>query len=182
MSPSLTVRRIAADQGAVLRELRTASLRDAPYAFGDATLEDALSADAAVFDAAAARYADSHSVTSFILYTEGHPAGLIGASFESAPARRAFVSALWVAPAVRHLRGGELLLNATIDWLVGEGATQVYAWITDNNTTAMRFYERFGFVATGDHARSKQSPEQWETLLMRDVASQVMSAPRAQSN
>jgi len=169
MSPSLTVRRIAADQGAVLRELRTASLRDAPYAFGD-SLEDALSADAAVFDAAAARHADSHTATSFILYTEGHPAGLIGANFESAPARRAFVFALWVAPAVRHLRGGELLLNAAIEWLVSEGAVQVYAWVTDNNITAMRFYERLGFVATGDHARSTQTPEQWETLLVRDVA------------
>ena len=41
MSPSLTVRRIAADQGVVFRELRTASLREAPYAFGE-TLEDAL--------------------------------------------------------------------------------------------------------------------------------------------
>lgn len=169
MSPSLTVRRIAADQGAVLRELRTASLRDAPYAFGD-SLEDALSADAAVFDAAAARHADSHTATSFILYTEGHPAGLIGANFESAPARRAFVFALWVAPAVRHLRGGELLVNAAIEWLVSEGAAQVYAWVTDNNITAMRFYERLGFVATGDHARSTQTPEQWETLLVRDVA------------
>ncbi|HKT99818.1 MAG TPA: GNAT family N-acetyltransferase [Paraburkholderia sp.] len=169
MSPSLTVRRIAADQGAVLRELRTASLRDAPYAFGD-SLEDALSADAAVFDAAAARHADSHTATSFILYTEGHPAGLIGANFESAPARRAFVFALWVAPAVRHLRGGELLVNAAIEWLVSEGAAQAYAWVTDNNITAMRFYERLGFVATGDHARSTQTPEQWETLLVRDVA------------
>jgi hypothetical protein len=53
MSPSLTVRRIAADQGAVLRELRTASLREAPYAFGE-TLEDALSVDAATFDVTAA--------------------------------------------------------------------------------------------------------------------------------
>jgi GNAT superfamily N-acetyltransferase len=175
MSPSLTVRRIAADQGAVLRELRTASLRDAPYAFGD-SLEDALSADAAVFDAAAVRHADSHTATSFILYTEGHPAGLIGANFESAPARRAFVFALWVAPAVRHLRGGELLVNAAIDWLVREGATQAYAWVTDNNVTAMRFYERLGFVATGDHARSTHSPELWETLLVRDVAIAQKSA------
>ncbi|CAG9189062.1 Acetyltransferase [Paraburkholderia tropica] len=175
MSPSLTVRRIAADQGAVLRELRTASLRDAPYAFGD-SLEDALSADAAVYDAAAARHADSHAATSFILYTEGHPAGLIGANFESAPARRAFVFALWVAPAVRHLRGGELLLNAALEWLVSEGATQVYAWVTDSNTTAMRFYERLGFGPTGDHARSQHSPEQWETLLVRDVSDPAQHA------
>lgn len=176
MSPSLTVRRTTADQGAVLRELRTASLRDAPYAFGDATLEDALSADAATFDATAARHAHSNTSASFILYTEGHPAGLIGASFESTPEHRAFVSALWVAPAVRHLRGGELLVNAAIEWLVSEGATQVYAWIIDSNTNAMRFYERLGFVATGDHSRSKQSPGQLETLLVRDLGSSVRSA------
>jgi len=176
MSPSLTVRRTVADQGAVLRELRTASLRDAPYAFSDTTLEDTLRADAAFFDDTASRHADSHTSASFILYTEGHPAGLIGAGFELEPVRRAFVSALWVAPAVRHLRGGELLLNAAIDWLVAEGATRVHAWIPDNNTTAMRFYERLGFVATGDHARSKHSPDQWETLLVRDVATGLRSA------
>ncbi|WP_233863994.1 GNAT family N-acetyltransferase [Paraburkholderia adhaesiva] len=176
MSPSLTVRRTVADQGSVLQELRTASLRDAPYAFGDTTLEDTLRADAAFFDAAAARHADSHTCASFILYTEGHPAGLIGASFEAEPSNRAFVSALWVAPAVRHLRGGELLLNAAIDWLVSEGAMQIFAWIPDNNTTAMRFYERLGFAATGEHVPSKHSPEQWETLLVRDVASNVRSA------
>jgi GNAT superfamily N-acetyltransferase len=176
MSPSLTVRRTVADQGPVLRELRTASLRDAPYAFSDTTLEDTLQADAAFFDAAAARHAQSRTCASFILYTEGHPAGLIGASFEVEAAHRAFVSALWVAPAVRHLRGGELLLNAAIGWLVSEGATQVFAWIPDNNTTAMRFYERLGFVPGGEHVPSKQSPEQWETLLVRDVAESVRSA------
>jgi len=176
MSPSLTVRRTVADQGAVLRELRTASLRDAPYAFSDTTLEDTLGADAAFFDAAAARHATSHTSASFILYTEGHPAGLIGANFETEPARRAFVSSLWVAPAVRHLRGGELLLNAAIEWLVAEGATQVHAWIPDNNITAMRYYERLGFVATGDHVHSKHSPDQWETLLVRDIVSGARSA------
>ncbi|SEB79835.1 GNAT family N-acetyltransferase [Paraburkholderia caballeronis] len=168
MSPSLTVRRITADQGAVLRQLRTASLRDAPHAFGD-THDGALSDDPDVFDAAAAQHAVSHTDTSFILYTEGHPAGLISACFESAAAHRAFVQALWVAPAVRHLRGGELLVNTAIEWLASEGATLIHAWVPDANVTAMRFYERLGFAATGDHARSRQVPDQWETLLMREV-------------
>jgi hypothetical protein len=121
MSPSLTVRRIAADQGVVLRELRTASLREAPYAFGE-TLEDALSVDAATFDVTAVDHAVSKAATSFILYTEGHPAGLIEAHFEDTTPRRAFVCDLWVAPAVRHLRGGELLVNTASEWLAG--ATQ----------------------------------------------------------
>ncbi|QQC65347.1 GNAT family N-acetyltransferase [Paraburkholderia ginsengisoli] len=170
MSPSLTVRRIAADQGAVFRELRTASLREAPYAFG-ATLEDALSADAASFDTTAADRAVSLSVATFILYTEGHPAGLIEAHFDDSAARRAFVCELWVAPAVRHLRGGELLVDTAGDWLAGEGATEIYAWVADANRNAMRFYEALGFGPTGEHRRVERAPEQVESLLVRHVPS-----------
>lgn len=168
MSPSLTVRRIAADQGAVFRELRTASLREAPYAFG-ATLEDALSADAASFDATAATHAVSAAAATFILYTEGHPAGLIEAHFEEGAARRAFVGELWVAPAVRHLRGGELLVDTAGNWLASVGAAEIYAWISDANRNAMRFYEALGFNQTGEHRRVTRAPEQVESLLVRHL-------------
>ena len=174
MSPSLTVRRIAADQGVVFRELRTASLREAPYAFGE-TLEEALSADASTFEETAARHAASPTSTSFILYTEGHPAGLIGACFEDAPSHRAFVSELWVAPAVRHLRGGELLVNTASGWLAGAGATEIYAWIADENRNAMRFYERLGFGPTGEHERIARAPDQFQTLLVRHVPQETAS-------
>lgn len=166
MSSSLTVRRIAADQGATLRELRTAALREAPYAF-DETLEEALDEKTETFDAVAARHADSDASTSFILYTEGHPAGLIGAYFDDA--RKAFVCALWVAPAVRHLRGGELLVNTAGEWLTERGAHEIYAWVADANRNAMRFYERLRFGPTGEHARAARTPDQWETLLVRHV-------------
>jgi ribosomal protein S18 acetylase RimI-like enzyme len=169
MTPSLTVRRIASHQGAVLRELRTASLREAPYAFGE-TLEDALSADVTSFDETADRHAHSPATASFLLYTEGHPAGLIGAFLDEAPARRAFVYALWVAPAVRHLRGGELLVNEAAHWLAQRGAADVYAWIADENRNAMRFYERLGFGPTGERRRIPAHPEGWETLLVRRIA------------
>ncbi len=168
MGSSLTVRRIAAHQGAVFRELRTASLREAPYAFGE-KLEDALGAAASTFDATAADHAVSRTDASFILYTEGHPAGLIGACFEAPPARRAFLSELWVAPAVRHLRGGELLVNTATAWLAGEGAREVHAWVADANRNAMRFYERLGFGPSGEHRRIGQTTGQFETLLVRDV-------------
>ncbi|MGV2288871.1 GNAT family N-acetyltransferase [Trinickia sp. YCB016] len=168
MSSSLTVRRITADQGETYRELRTASLREAPYAFGE-TLEEALSADAATFDATAASYAVSDVSTSFILYTEGHPAGLICAFFEEVPPHHAFVCELWVAPAVRHLRGGELLVNTASEWLAEQGAPEVYAWVADANRNAMRFYQRLGFGPAGEHAPSSRAPDEWQTLLVRRV-------------
>ncbi|TKC91610.1 GNAT family N-acetyltransferase [Trinickia terrae] len=168
MSSSLTVRRIAADQGETYRELRTASLREAPYAFGE-TLDEVLSADAATFAETAALHAVSAVSTTFILYTEGHPAGLICAFFDETPQHHAFVCELWVAPAVRHLRGGEMLVNSASAWLAEQGAPEVYAWLADANRNAMRFYERLGFGPTGEHAPISRAPQQTQTLLVRRV-------------
>jgi GNAT superfamily N-acetyltransferase len=168
MSPSLTVSRIAAQQGSVLRELRTASLREAPYAFGE-TLEDALLVDPSSFDETASLHANSPRLATFLLYTEGHPCGLVHAYIEETPDARAFVSALWVAPAVRHLRGGELLVNVASQWLAKQGAAEVHAWISAENRTAMRFYERLGFGPTGDRRAMPSHEEEAESLFVRHM-------------
>jgi len=168
MSPSLTVSRIGAQQGSVLRELRTASLREAPYAFGE-TLEDALLVDPASFDDTATLHASSPRLATFLLYTEGHPAGLVHAYIEETDDKRAFVSALWVAPAVRHLRGGELLVNFASQWLAEQGASEVHAWIADENRNAMRFYERLGFGPTGDRRAMPMHEQEAESLYVRHM-------------
>src|SRR6202012_3240532 len=100
---------------------------------------------------------------------EGHPAGLIEAHFDESAEPRAFVGELWVAPAVRHLRGGELLVDTASAWLAGEGPTEIYAWVADANRNAMRFYEALGFGPTGEHRRVVRAPEQAESLLVRHV-------------
>jgi ribosomal protein S18 acetylase RimI-like enzyme len=166
MSSSLTVRRIAAGQGDTYRELRTASLREAPYAFGE-TLEEVLLADAATFEETAGSHAVSDVSTTFILYTEGHPAGLVCAFSEAVPPCRAFVCELWVAPAVRHLHGGELLVNTASAWLAEQGACEVHAWVADANRNARRFYERLGFTPAGERALMARVPQEWQTLLVR---------------
>jgi GNAT superfamily N-acetyltransferase len=166
MSSSLSVRRIAADQGATLRELRLTALREAPYAFEE-TFEETLHERREAFEAVAARHAVSEVSTSFILYTEGHPAGLIAARIDDE--RKAFVCRLWVAPAVRHLRGGELLVHTASAWLAGRGATAVHAWVAVANRNAMRFYEHLGFGPTGDRAPIARAPNEWETLLVRQL-------------
>jgi GNAT superfamily N-acetyltransferase len=168
MSPSLTVSRIADEQGAVLRELRTASLREAPYAFGE-TLAEALLVEPSSFDETASLHAHSPRLATFLLYTEGHPCGLVHAYIEEGETGRAFVNALWVAPAVRHLRGGELLVNVALQWLAGQGAQEVHAWIAEENRTAMRFYERLGFGPTGDRRAMPSNDAGAESLYVRHV-------------
>ncbi|WP_407924003.1 GNAT family N-acetyltransferase [Burkholderia ubonensis] len=165
MSSILTVRRIAADQGNVYRELRAASLRE-PYAPGEAPEAELLNVDADAAAAIAAQRATSDESTTFLLYTEGHPAGMIGAYFDSTPERRAFVSELWVAHAVRHLRGGLLLVDTASAWLAERGAQEIYAWIADANRNAIRFYERAGFGNTGEHAPIARMPGAMKTLFV----------------
>jgi GNAT superfamily N-acetyltransferase len=166
MNTSLKVLRLAPDQGLLLRELRIAGLREAPYAFG-ATLHDTLSADPASFDSIAQQLGTAKDNACFVLYTEGQPAGLIDAFLEAGGSARAFIRALWVAPAVRHLRGGELLVATASQWLGEHGAQQIYAWVADINTNAMGFYERLGFVSSGDRQALQSDPRQWETLLVK---------------
>nr|WP_244272932.1 GNAT family N-acetyltransferase [Burkholderia lata] len=165
MSSTLTVRRIVADQGSVYRELRAASLRE-PYAPGEAPEAELLNVETDAASAIAAQRAVSDESTTFLLYTEGHPAGMIGAYFDNTPDRRAFVSELWVAHAVRHLRGGVLLLETATEWLAERGAQDVYAWIADANRNAIRFYERAGFGNTGEHAPIARMPGAMKSLFV----------------
>lgn len=134
------------------RELRAASLRE-PYASGE-TPEAELAVDAARAAAIAQQRAASDESTTFVLYTEGHPAGMIGAYFDGTPARRAFVSELWVAHAVRHLRGGVLLVNTA------------RAWLADQNRSAIRFYEHVGFADTGERAPITRVPGAMKSLFV----------------
>ncbi len=136
-----------------------------PYASGEAP-DAERTVDAATASAIAAQRATSEQATTFVLYTEGHPAGMIGAYFDNTPARRAFVSELYVAHAVRHLRGGVLLVNTAHAWLADRGAQEIYAWIADANRDAIRFYERFGFVHTGEHAPIARVPGAMKTLFL----------------
>ncbi|WP_254599371.1 GNAT family N-acetyltransferase [Burkholderia lata] len=168
MSSTLTVRRIVADQGGVYRELRAASLRE-PYAPGEAPEAELLNVETDAASAIAAQRAVSDESTTFLLYTEGHPAGMIGAYFDNTPDRRAFVSELWVAHAVRHLRGGVLLLETATAWLAERGAEDVYAWIADANRNAIRFYERAGFGNTGEHAPIARMPGAMKSLYVSQM-------------
>ena len=59
------------------------------------------------------------------------------------------------------------------------GAAEVYAWIADENRTAMRFYERLGFGPTGDRRSMPAHAEEWETLLVHHVQIEERRAPGA---
>jgi len=160
----ISVRRTLESDGALLKELRVASLMDAPWAYG-AKLEDVLAEPPCAYHEVAARHSKSDRSTSFLLFAGSTAVGTVGAFFEQNPPTRAFVCALWVHPQFRGRRAGTKLMQTAIGWLRARGANEVFAWVADRNSRALAFYRKLGFRPTGTSQPLPSNPAETEGLL-----------------
>jgi ribosomal protein S18 acetylase RimI-like enzyme len=160
----LTVRRTLRDDGALLKELRVASLSDAPWAFG-AKLEDVLAEPVHAYHEVATRHSSSNRSTSFLLFADSTAVGTVGAFFEQTAPNRAFVCALWVRPQFRGGTAATELMHNAIEWLRARGASEVFAWVADRNSRALGFYRKLGFRPTPAKQPLPSNPAETETLL-----------------
>ncbi|KRT63839.1 MAG: GCN5-like protein N-acetyltransferase [Chloroflexi bacterium CSP1-4] len=150
---SVRVRRIAGHEGGLLRELRLASLREAPEAFGESLLE-AESRDADEYTARA-RAGSAGDRRAWFVAEEGAPPSPIGLVLgRRRPPDTCLVFSMWVAPPARGSGVGRALLDAVEDWARAWGARDVVLWVFRANAGAITFYRRLGFrrVATGPDA------------------------------
>lgn len=167
MTQTLTVRRTAAADADLIRRLRIASLTDAPHAFG-ARLEDVLAQPQDAFEKIAQGHSRSEVSTSFFAFCGPEPVGSIGAFFDGAEPRRAFICAFWVAPPHRGSGAASMLLDTAAAWLASRGAGSIFAWVADSNSRARAFYRRQGFVATDETQALPSNPAESETLIQLD--------------
>ena len=148
----IVVRRITGEDGAVLRELRLRALRDAPSAFGSTyAVEVVRTPDE--WAARAARGSSGGDNATFLADVDGECVGLAGGFRNDHDGHHADIDlvSMWVAPAHRGTGVADALVDAVLDWACHEGEAQkVGLWVTRGNERAQRFYERLGFVETGD--------------------------------
>jgi ribosomal protein S18 acetylase RimI-like enzyme len=159
---SVRVRRIAGHEGALLRELRVAALREAPEAFGESLLE-AESRDAAEY-AARARAGSAGDRRAWFVAEEGAPPSPVGLVLgRRRPPDTCLVFSMWVAPPARGSGVGRALLDALEDWAGALGARDTVPWVFRANTGAIAFYRRLGFrrVATGPDAEVGTPYDAW---------------------
>ncbi len=164
MIEPFTVRQTISSDGELLRSLRIASLKDAPFAFG-AKLDEVLAQPAQAFYDAAVRHSISETSTSFIAFSGAQAIGTIGAFFEQLSHNRAFICALWVAPQFRGGGRACTLVNVAVAWLFARGAGEVFAWVADNNMRALALYGKVGFLPTAVSQPLPSNEAQGETLL-----------------
>lgn len=88
-------------------------------------------------------------------------AGIVAGGRDEQDPRFATLMAMWVAPTARGSGGGDLLVEAVIQWAAATESTSLRLWVIDGNEPALRLYVRHGFVLTGreEHGGHDRSPE-----------------------
>lgn len=142
------IQRLHADHWARGRDLRLRALRHAPDAFW-ATADDEAALSPAQWRARLER-TDAATVVAVVAGTD---AGLAaGAPHHDDPCD-AGLYAMWVDPSFRGRGIGDALVAAVVAWARAAGHRRLRLEVADHNTSAVRLYERAGFVATGAHGR-----------------------------
>jgi GNAT superfamily N-acetyltransferase len=132
--------RLEAEDWEVYRDLRLASLRDAPGAFGARLDEERERTEAEWRDRLEHR-------TQFVAHHEARPVATAG-WLEAGDGAAELVS-MWVSPTSRGTGVGDLLVAAVIADARRRGYGRILLWVSDGNAPAERLYERNGFERTG---------------------------------
>ena len=147
---------------AEVRTVRLRALRNAPYAFAS-TYER----EAAFDDAEWVQRLTSGSAT-FLARTNGTTVGICSGLPPSDGAVE--LVAMWVDPEVRGSGVAADLVRAVLAWATEQRANRLHLWVAGNNEHAKRFYEKSGFVLTGERQPLPSDPTVPEFGMVCPVA------------
>jgi GNAT superfamily N-acetyltransferase len=157
------VRRIIPGDWEVLRSVRLAALREAPYAFGSTYQREAAFVDQWWRDR-------TTSLAWFLAWRDGHPVSLIAGGADPGTAdHERYVPSMWVDAAARGTGAADALVAAVTGWARSQGARRLRLWVSDGSPRARAFYHRLGFRATGSRQPLPSDPELGEAELSLDL-------------
>jgi ribosomal protein S18 acetylase RimI-like enzyme len=142
------VRRVQSDEWQELRAIRLAALRDTPDAFGG-TYEQSSSRPDEWWVDWARRSAESGAQAMFLAFDGDAPVGIAGTYLDDDDGRRNVI-AMWVDPQQRGAGIGRALLDAVVEFVRAQGASELVLGVTDGNDAARRLYESYGFAENGE--------------------------------
>jgi ribosomal protein S18 acetylase RimI-like enzyme len=142
----ITIRRIRAVDGELLRRLRLRSLEESPEAFGQ-TFGEASARPMLEWHRNAMRSSRGDLRTWLMAQREQDIVGLVQGRHRSPAALLVF--SMWVEPAARRLGVGRRLIDALESWAQAWQAEETILWVLRANQPAVDFYRRLGFVVLG---------------------------------
>ena len=157
------VRRVRPEEWPALRAIRLRALADAPDAFGATLADEAMDPDATWQQRASDR-------VSFVAELAGRFVGVAGVGPAPVEAPVAMLYAMWVEPEVRGTGVATAIVEAAVDWARDAGYPGLGLGVTTTNARAIAFYERLGFVDTGQRYPLRQGSRLDIQIMVRTFA------------
>jgi len=145
----LTVRRLRVGEGYLFRQLRLASLREAPHAFST-SYESALTRSPESWDEQTDSTVQGADRATFIAFVGESPIGIAALYRRPDSSEVGELLQVWVDPEYRHTEVAGHLMDAVFQWAGDHGFRSILATITEGNARALAFYRKYGFAVAGD--------------------------------
>lgn len=139
---SIFIRRIAPNEGPVLRDLRLRSIAESPEAFGQ-SLDEARTRPEIEWWRSARQASHGENRTWLIAEEAGRTIGLVQGR-KRRPATLMLFS-MWVDPTARRLGVGRMLIESLEAWAADWRAGETLLWVMIDNLAAIEFYRELGF-------------------------------------
>lgn len=85
--------------------------------------------------------------------------------------QRVYLLEVYLSPAVRGSGAAQQLLQAVERWTKAQGYSQLWLDVNEQQQAARRFYERSGFVCTGERSPHPLFPEDYELEMVKELRS-----------
>jgi GNAT superfamily N-acetyltransferase len=139
----MDVQRLRTEEAARLREIRLRALADAPDAFGS-TLAGALVRSDEMW------VEEARKLTTFIAVADDRDVGMVRGVQDAHDERSAWLLSMWVEPDARGSGAADALVDRLVEWARSQRYRQLMLDVADANARAIGFYERKGFLPTGE--------------------------------
>ena len=170
----MDIRRIRADEGLRLRDIRLRSLADSPMAYGSTLVREEAYPEAVWYERAENGAAGYKSVT--FVAEDDHRLVAMATGLApdpnhhvTSPTPSPMMVGVFVAGAARRQGVGVQLVDKVSEWARARGWARLLVWITSGNAPALGLYCRCGFRATGATRPSAHTPDLMEHELVLDL-------------
>ena len=151
------VRRVRASEWRELRDLRLEALKDSPGAFWTRYEEAVQRSDD--------DWREWTSLACHVAVENDRIVGMVAGFPEEDDPATAVLLAMFVTPTARGRGVGRSLVDAQLEWARAEGFQRMSLLVNVDQGSAVRLYERCGFVDTGERSALRDTEHTLATMV-----------------
>jgi len=148
----ITVRRIQVGEIDLYKQIRLASLQDAPYAF-ETSYDSAVRRSNEIWQERAASGAQGTDGATFFAFSNELPIGIAALFRVKSQTDLGELMQVWVSPDYRGTNVAWDLMNVIFKWAEENNFRRIIAGVTKVNSRALSFYIKYGFSIMDESAQ-----------------------------